>query len=157
MPELFTDFNRPNAWRRKTPEGSMGVVVTLKSKMAASSASSGENGQILVLFDPSNSSNKSPEPLLDGPATSEHILALPPFFRFGEIRRHIGFVRDYNYHIARSNHESIVFKPLYIRSILFKVYMKDFFLFARSILSEMLLSTWKDFFRNLFFRLVLAV
>ena len=38
----------------------------------------------------------------------------------------------------------------------FKVYMTDFFLFARSILSDMLISAWKDFFRNLFFRRGLA-
>ena len=108
----------------------MGVVITLKSKMAASSVSSGGNDQILVLFDPSKSSNKSPEPLLDGPAISEHMSALPPFFRFGEIRRHIGFVRDYNYHIARSNHESIVFKPLCIRSILFKAPLRNSFIYG---------------------------
>ena len=56
----------------------MGVVVTLKSKMAASSASSGDNSTGSVLFDLSDS-NKLPEPLLDGPATSEHMLALLPF------------------------------------------------------------------------------
>ena len=61
------------------PEGSMGVVVTLKFKMAASSASSGGNSKIIVSFDLSESSNKSPEPLLDGPATSEHMSALLPF------------------------------------------------------------------------------
>ena len=62
-----------------SPEGSRGVVVTLKSKMAASSASSGGNSKIIVSFDLSESSNKSPEPLLDGPATSEHMSALLPF------------------------------------------------------------------------------
>ena len=54
----------------------------LKSKMAASSARSGGNSNSTgsrVLFHLSESSNKSPEPLLDGPATSEHILALLPF------------------------------------------------------------------------------
>ena len=63
----------------KRPEGSMGVAVTLKSKLVASSASSGGNGKIIVSFDLSESSNKSPEPLLDGPATSEHMSALLPF------------------------------------------------------------------------------
>ena len=32
-----------------------------------------------VLFDLSESSNKSPEPLLDGTATSKHMSALLPF------------------------------------------------------------------------------
>ena len=54
------------------PEGSIGVVVTLKSKMA-NSASSGGNRKIVVPFDLSESSNKSPEPLLDEVATSENI------------------------------------------------------------------------------------
>ena len=53
-----------------SPEGSMGVVVTLKSKMAVSSASNEGNSKIIVSFDLSESSNKSPEPLLDGP---EHV------------------------------------------------------------------------------------
>ena len=61
------------------PEGSISVVVTLKSKMVASSASSGENSKIIVSFDLSESSIKSPGSLLDGPATSEHMLALPSF------------------------------------------------------------------------------
>ena len=54
-------------------EGSMGVVVTLKSKMAASSASSGGNSKTIVSFDLSENSNKSPSRLLDGPATSGHM------------------------------------------------------------------------------------
>ena len=33
----------------------------------------------IVLFDLSESSNKSPEPLFDGPAMSEHMSALLPF------------------------------------------------------------------------------
>ena len=41
-------------------------VVTLKSKM-------------LVVCDLSESSDKSPEPQLDGPATSEHMSAFLPF------------------------------------------------------------------------------
>ena len=53
------------------PESSMGVV--------ASSAKSGENSKIIVSFHLSESSNKSPEPLLDGPATSEHMSALVSF------------------------------------------------------------------------------
>jgi len=61
------------------PKGSMGVVVTLKSKMAASSASSGRNSKMIVSFDLSESSNKSPELLLHDPATLEHMLALLPF------------------------------------------------------------------------------
>ena len=60
-------------------KGSMGVVVMLKSKIAASSASSGGNSKIIVSFDLSESSNKSPEPLLDSPATSKHMSALLPF------------------------------------------------------------------------------
>ena len=59
--------------------GSMGVVVVLKSKMAASSASSGRNSKMIVSFDLSESSNKSPELLLHDPATLEHMLALLPF------------------------------------------------------------------------------
>ena len=60
----------------RRPEGSMEVVVTLKSKMAASS---GGNSKIIVSFDISESSNKSTDSLLDGPATSEHVSALLPF------------------------------------------------------------------------------
>ncbi|CAH3044979.1 unnamed protein product [Porites evermanni] len=48
----------------------MVVVVTLKSKMAASCASSGGNRK---------SSNKYSEPLLDRPAISEHLSAFLPF------------------------------------------------------------------------------
>ena len=43
------------------PEGIMGVVIRLKSKMAASSASSGENSRMMDSFDLSESENKSPE------------------------------------------------------------------------------------------------
>ena len=62
-------------------KGSMEVVVAHKSKMAASGASSGGNSKstgsrVLVVL--SESSNKSPEPLLDGPATSEQLSALLP-------------------------------------------------------------------------------
>ena len=57
----------------KRPRGSMGVIVTLISKMAASSASHGGNSKIIVSFDLSESSNKLPKLLLDGPATSEHV------------------------------------------------------------------------------------
>ena len=60
---------------QKAPKGSMGVVVTLKSKMAAGSAR--DSGP--VSFDLSESSNKSPELLLDGPATSEYMSTLLPF------------------------------------------------------------------------------
>ena len=55
----------------------------------------------------SESSNKSPEPLLDLPATSEHMSVLLP--AGGEIRRHIGFVRDYNSHNAHLSRESMRF------------------------------------------------
>ena len=55
------------------PKGSMGVVVTLKSKIAASSASSGGNSKIIVSFDLSESCYS------EGPATSEHMLASLPF------------------------------------------------------------------------------
>ena len=58
------------------PKGRMVVVVTLKSKMAVSSGSSGGNS---IVFDLTESSNKSPEPLLDDPATSEHMSAFLPF------------------------------------------------------------------------------
>ena len=71
-----TDFVHDDVTR---PEGSMGVVVTLKSKMATSSASSEGNSEIIVSFDLSESSNKSPEPLLDSSATSELMSALLPF------------------------------------------------------------------------------
>ena len=50
--------------------------------MVASSASCEGNSKRdsgSVLFDLSESSNKSPDPLLDGPATSEHMIALLPF------------------------------------------------------------------------------
>ena len=40
------------------PEGRMGVVVTLKSKMAANSASSGGKSKLIVSFDLSESSKK---------------------------------------------------------------------------------------------------
>ena len=53
----------------------MGVIVTPKSKMGARSASSGEIVKVLDL-DLSESSNKSPEPLLDGPDTSEYMPVL---------------------------------------------------------------------------------
>ena len=72
-----TDFMHDDVTR---PEGSMGVVVTLKSKMATSSASSeGNSIKVMFSFDLSESSNKSLEPLLDGSATSEHMSALLPF------------------------------------------------------------------------------
>ena len=54
----------------------MGVVVTLISKMAASSASSGGNSKSTRLLDLSESSNKSPVPLIDGPAKSEDMSVL---------------------------------------------------------------------------------
>ena len=59
-------------------KGSMGIVVTLKSKMVASSASCGGIVKVQDLeLDPK--SNKLPKLLLDSPATSEHMSALPPF------------------------------------------------------------------------------
>ena len=87
----------------------MGVVVTLKFKMAANSAISGGNSTGSVLFDLSESSNKSPKQLVDGPATSEQISALLPFkfSRYRGMRRHVRFVGEYNSHNARSSHESI--------------------------------------------------
>ena len=51
------------------------VVVTLKPKMATSSTSSGGNSKIIVSFNLSESSKKSPETLLDGPSTSERMSA----------------------------------------------------------------------------------
>ena len=60
----------------------MGIVVTPQFKMAASSVSSGENSKRNYgsgLFDLSESPNKSPDPLLDGLATSEHMSAQLPF------------------------------------------------------------------------------
>ena len=80
-------YKRQNGWAKidlmhddvTRPEGSMGVAVTLKSKMAASSASSWGNGKIIVSFDLCESSNKPPEPPLDGPAKSEYLSALLPF------------------------------------------------------------------------------
>ena len=67
-------MNRPYA-----PKAVWELSFMLKSKMAESSASRGENSKIIVSFDLSESSNKSPEPLLDGPATSEHV---PSFLSF---------------------------------------------------------------------------
>ena len=84
------------------PKSSMGVVVNLKCKTAASSASSGGNSKTIVSFELCESSNKSPELLLEGLATSEHMPAL--------LRRHIGFVRDYSYYNTRSSRESIVLR-----------------------------------------------
>ena len=73
----FIDFMYDEVTR---PKGSdMGVVVTLKSKMVGSSASIGGNSKMVVLFDLSESSNESSEPLLEGPATSEHMSVLLPF------------------------------------------------------------------------------
>ena len=69
---VITTLNRPYAWCRSTTQ----VVVMLKSKMAASS---GRNSKMIVSFDLSESSNKSPELLLHDPATLEHMLALLPF------------------------------------------------------------------------------
>ena len=88
------------------PKGSMVVVVTLKSKIAASSASSGGNSDL------SKSSNKSPKPLPNSPATSEQMSAILPFkiFRLGEIWRHIGFMCDHNYHNARSSRKNTVLR-----------------------------------------------
>ena len=48
------------------PKGSYVAVVTLKSKMAASSANTGGNRKSTLVFDLSESLNKSPKPLLDG-------------------------------------------------------------------------------------------
>ena len=62
---------------KHAPKGSMGVEVTPKSKMAALVRDSGS-----VLFDLSVSSNKSSEPLLDDPATSEYMSASPPSGKF---------------------------------------------------------------------------
>ena len=58
----------------------MEVVVIIKLKMVASSATVvvGE----IVSFDLPESSNKSPEPLLDSTAMSQHMSALLPFFYF---------------------------------------------------------------------------
>ena len=56
----------------------MGVLVTLKSKMAAGSASSGEIVKVWDL-ELSESSNKSPESLLDDKATSALMSVLLPF------------------------------------------------------------------------------
>ena len=60
-------------------EGSMGVVFMLKSKKVAGSATSGGT------FDLFESSNKLQEPLLDGPAISEHMSALL-LFKFVTMR-----------------------------------------------------------------------
>ena len=69
-----------------SPNGSMGVVVTLKSKMAASSASSAGNGTRYsgsVSFDLPKNSNKLPDPLLDGPATFDTLLTPTAQYTFG--------------------------------------------------------------------------
>ena len=57
----------------------MVVVATLKYSMMAGSASSGGKYGI---YNPSESSNKLPEPLLDGPGASEHMSVLLPWFKF---------------------------------------------------------------------------
>ena len=74
----------------------MGVLVALKCKIAASSASSGGNSKSTESRPISESSNKSPELIIEGQAISEYMSALLPFKfpRFEEIRRHIRFVRD---------------------------------------------------------------
>ena len=61
------------------PKDSMGVVVTLKSKMAASRVWPYLEYSGSVSSDLSDSSNKSSEPLLDVPTTSEDMSALLPF------------------------------------------------------------------------------
>ena len=89
------------------------VEVTLKTKMVASSTSSGENSKMIVFFDLYEGSNKSLEPLLGGPATSEMSALLPfKFLASGKYDATLdtGFVRDYNYHNARSRRESIVLR-----------------------------------------------
>ena len=63
------------------PKDSMVVVVTLKSKMATRNTSSGGGGEMVKVRSiwPIWKLKKSPEPLLDGPATSEHMSAFLPF------------------------------------------------------------------------------
>ena len=75
------------------PKGSMVVAVTLKSKMDASSASS------------ARAATRWPSHI----RTHVSITAIQ-IFRFEEIRRHTGFMRDYNYHNARSSFKSIVLR-----------------------------------------------
>ena len=74
----FHRLVRPGPYHYVTHlKGSMLIVVTLKSKMAAGSTSSGRNSK--STGSRIERSNKSPEPLIDGPTTSEHISALLPF------------------------------------------------------------------------------
>ena len=100
------------------PEGSMGVLVTLKSKMAASSASSGGNSKVIVSFDLSESSSKSPERLLDSLATSDQNTFQHYCHLDFPLRGNTDIVRDY--HNARLSRESILFYFFYI--IMHKVY-----------------------------------
>ena len=75
-PLVLIDVMHDDVTRLK---GSMVVVVTLKSKMAASSASSSGNskstGSMIYLKAQTNRTSR----LIDGPATSEHMSALLSF------------------------------------------------------------------------------
>ena len=96
------------------PKGSMVVVVTLKSKMAAGSASSGGNskstGSMIYLKAQTNRSScySTAQPHQN---TCQHYCHLN-FPLFGEIRSHVEFVLDYNYHMynARLSRKSIVLR-----------------------------------------------
>ena len=91
------------------PKDSMGVVVTLESKMVAGCSSSGKKSKS------TGSRARSQVKKVAQVATRwpSHIrtpvsITAIKIFRFGEIRRHIGFVQDNNSHSARSSGESIV-------------------------------------------------
>ena len=93
-------------------KGSVGVVVTLKSKMAPSSTSSGRNCKSTAELELDPKASKSPEPL---PRRFSHIsthvsITATLISHFGEWRRHIGFFGNYNSYNARSSCKSIVWR-----------------------------------------------
>ena len=61
------------------PKGSLVAAVTLKSKIAAGSVSSGGNSKSTGSMIYLKAQTKSLKPLLDGPAKSEHMSVLLPF------------------------------------------------------------------------------
>ena len=92
------------------PKGSMVVVVTLKSKMAASSASSGGNSkstQYLTYLKAQTNPPSRYSTALPRQNTLQYFCHLN--FPLRKIQRLIGFVRHYNYHNAPSSRKSIVY------------------------------------------------
>ena len=93
------------------PTGSVVVVVTLKSKMTASSASSWANSKSTWYLAYLRAQINHPSRYSTAQLHQNTSAFLPvKISRFGEIRRHIGFVRDCNYHNARSSRKSFVLR-----------------------------------------------